>query len=106
MSQKRRSVLDEMAPGMIIGGLVGLVAGAVVTEEHTCDPRSFFCVDPPEKLLGALAGSAVGMTAGAYLSWALVPAESWSAASPPRVAAAAGPGGATVAMRLPLGRAP
>lgn len=103
VSETRRSVSRQMAPGMVAGGLAGLALGVALTEEHSCRPNALFCFDyGSEKLLAGLAGAGLGMLAGGLVSWAIVPAESWRAVPPPGLALAAGPRGAVVALTLPL----
>lgn len=103
VSRVRRSIGEQSAPGMVAGGLAGLVIGVAITEEHSCQPDSFLCFDfGSEKLMAGMVGASLGMLAGGLLSWAIVPAESWTefALAPSRVAA--GPSGVVVTYALPL----
>lgn len=108
-SRVRRSDARRAVPGLIAGGLLGLVIGVVTTEnaeDVDCDPRSPFCFDldlPSNKVMAGFAGLGIGMIAGGLISGAIVPGESWEDASLPALTAGADARGAYLALRIPLG---
>jgi len=104
-SRVRRSLDDQAVPGMIAGGVLGLVVGITQTEELHCDPGSWLCIDYPDKALGGLGGAVIGMIAGSVISAVIVPGESWEDASVPAVTVetVTDGGGVALGLRIPLG---
>ena len=102
-SRVRRSLGKQIAPGMAAGGVIGLVVGFTLTEEEHCEPQSFLCFDFPEKVFGGMGGALVEMLVGSLVSAVIIPGESWEDASMPALTVNAAPGGASVALRIPLG---
>lgn len=103
VSRVRRSGSKRSAPGMIAGGIAGLAIGVAVTEEHSCEPNSLFCFDfGSEKLMAGLLGATAGMLVGGLVSWAIVPAESWTEVPVASLRVAADPGGGGVALAVTL----
>lgn len=106
-SRVRRSASQRAAPGMVAGGLLGLVVGVATTEnaeETDCDPRSPFCLDldlPSNKLMAGFAGFSIGMMGGGLISLVIVPGESWEDASLPTLTAGTDADGAFLAFRIP-----
>lgn len=101
VSRVRRSSTEQAAPGMILGGLLGLAAGIAVTEESSCNPESPFCFDfGSEKLYGGLVGAGAGVLVGGLLSTIVVPGESWSEAALPRLTVGGGEEGTTLGATL------
>lgn len=99
----RRSTRQRAVPGLIAGGLLGLVVGLAATEEKRCDSGDTFCIDAPERAFAGIAGLGIGMLAGGLISWAIIPGESWEDASLPTLTAGADPRGGYLALRIPLG---
>lgn len=84
VSRVRRSGFEQAAPGLIVGGMLGLAAGMAFTEETSCEPDSLLCFDfGSEKLMAGLGAAGLGMLVGGLVSAAIVPAESWEGAEPP-----------------------
>lgn len=102
LSRVRRSLGRRMTPGFIAGGLLGLVIGVATTEEKSCDPNSWFCIDFPDKALAGMFGMSVGALAGGLISIALVPGESWEDARLPTLTAGADARGGYLALRVPF----
>lgn len=99
VSRVRRSSTEQAVPGMVAGGLLGLVLGVALTEEHSCEPDAFLCFDVgSEKLLAGLAGAGLGVLGGGLLSMAVVPAESWTDVPPVESALWTGARGPAVAL--------
>lgn len=101
VSRVRRSSWKQAEPGALAGLLVGAAVGIAVTpEDEGCDAGGAFCFYDP-KLVGGLGGAMAGMLVGGLVSTAIVPAESWREVSV-RLAARAGPRGASLTLLLPL----
>lgn len=104
----QRSAGRQATPGMVAGGLLGLVVGVVTTEDAEdvdCDPRSPLCIDldlPSNKVMAGFAGLMIGTIGGGLISWALVPGESWEDAPLPALTTGADSNGAYLAFRIPL----
>lgn len=106
-SRVRRTADQRAAPGMVAGGLLGLVVGVATTEnaeETDCDPRNPFCINldlPSNKAMAGMGGFLIGMIGGGLISLAIVPGESWEDASLPTLTAGTDADGAFLAFRIP-----
>lgn len=102
-SRVRRSSSKQAEPGMIAGGMLGLAAGIAFTEEESCAQESFLCIDyGSEKLMAGLVAASLGVLVGGLISAAIVPAESWEAASAPRIELGVDPRAPSLAVAIPL----
>lgn len=102
-SRVRRSLAKQAGPGIAVGGVLGFVVGITQTEEQQCEPGSLVCFDIPEKALGGIGGTFVGMLVGGLISAIVIPGESWEDASMPALAVETRSSGTGVVLRIPLG---
>ena len=101
-SRVRRSGIQRAAPGILAGGLVGFMVGAMTAEQQHCEPGSWFCPTPP-KATASVVGLALGMIGGGLISRAIIPGDSWESASLPTLTAGTGRGGGYLSVRIPVG---